>query len=532
MTQSVCIVGGGATGVALLWLLAKAQKRNPGAHQYDITLVHNDLLKDKYGQDQPGIPSLGGHSRSVAVEVNGKEYWIDLGVQMIAPAMYPNLMCMLKLPEFSGVKMARVPLKVSCAFPPDTPNGPARYWGNFTSYQTTSLYQQVGGDGGIFESLMKTEPMHITSLEKFLNSRKSRFNNYTTFETYFLGPYLSIMNGYGAALLDEIRVLEAAFLFNNNYARFTDWSDNFRRFRDGAVQWVQTMASNAVKLMPTGRVNIVTGASVTDVSPGPNGPTVVWKTGGNPQAPRTFDSVVLTTDMATNGELLGGPTNPLRNFYAPYVGQNVWGLIPGHCYLHQDASIFAPDMPSPPEETLQFTAYWATQKPPFDLTKSWTTYSYKNLMDVKDPAFDYYLTMYGFDPTTDPTVPVPQNPVAPTPMNWVHGMWLPSFMFNQKVNMRFAQGVSSYVQPFPKQKDTHIYFAGNNLTMDSEEGALVSAMALADYAFNVDPLGIVLGNTLLDPQAIVARVFYHAMYNMMFRGLNLSVVDLAKLLLG
>src|SRR5262245_12286025 len=121
MTKSICIVGGGATGVALLWLLAKAQKRNPGAHQYEITLLHNDLVKDKYGQDQPGIPSLGGHSRSVAVEVNGKEYWIDLGVQMIAPAMYPNLMCMLQLPEFSGVKMARVPLKVSCAFPPITP---------------------------------------------------------------------------------------------------------------------------------------------------------------------------------------------------------------------------------------------------------------------------------------------------------------------------------------------------------------------------------------------------------------------------
>ncbi len=73
MTERVCIVGGGATGVALLWLLAKAQQRNRAAHQYEITLLHNDLLRDKNGVEQPGIPSLGGHSRSVPVEVNGKE---------------------------------------------------------------------------------------------------------------------------------------------------------------------------------------------------------------------------------------------------------------------------------------------------------------------------------------------------------------------------------------------------------------------------------------------------------------------------
>ena len=250
MTQRVCIVGGGATGAALLWLLAKTQQRNPRL-QYEITLVHNDLVKDKNGQDQPGVPSLGGHSRSVAVEVNGTEYWIDLGVQMIAPAMYPNLMCMLKLPEFSSVQMDPVPLKVSCAFPPEVAGGPARYWGNFPPYQTTPLYQQRAGDAGIFESLMKTQPMHPTSLQVLLDAQKTRFSDYTAFRNFFLDPYLSIMNGYGAALLDQIYVPEAAFLWNHDYASFTDWSSNFARFHYGAMQWVQTMGQNAVDLMPT-----------------------------------------------------------------------------------------------------------------------------------------------------------------------------------------------------------------------------------------------------------------------------------------
>src|SRR5262249_8851665 len=114
-------------------------------------------------------------------------------------------------------------------------------------------------------------------------------------------------------------------------------------------------------------------ATVTDVYPGPNGPTVAWETAEGTHE-RIFDSVVLTTDMATCGELLDGATNPLRTFHADYVGKDVWGLIPGFCYLHQDASILAPGTPSPPRETLQFTAYWATRQDPFDLEQSWTTY--------------------------------------------------------------------------------------------------------------------------------------------------------------
>jgi hypothetical protein len=532
MTERVCIVGGGATGVALLWLLAKAQQRNRAAHQYEITLLHNDLLRDKNGVEQPGIPSLGGHSRSVPVEVNGKEYWIDLGVQMIAPEMYPNLMCMLKLPEFKRVRLDPVPLRVSCAFPPENDGGPARYWGNFPPYQTTPLYQQGSDDAGIFESVLKNQPMLPTSLQVLLAVQESRFTDFDIFVKYFLEPYLSIMNGYGAALLDQIYVPEAAFLFNKQYASFTKWSSEFARFRYGAMQWVQTMAQDAVNRMPNGSVNILTGAAVTDVNPGPNGPSVVWTADGNTHT-EGFDSVVLTTDMEVNGKLLGGDDNPLKNFYAQYVGQEIWHLIPGYCYLHQDASILAPGTPNPPEETLQFTAYWSTKKKPFDLVTSWTTYSYKNLMGVDDPDFNYYLTMYGYNPEDEPDLPTPNNPIDPTPLNWVHGMWLPSFMWNQKMKLRNAQGVSRYVEPLPTQQDTHIYFAGNNLTMDSEEGALVSAMAVSSYAFDVDALSIVLDkaglfNGLFRKQAIVARAFNLAMYNMMFPGLNFNIADLAK----
>ncbi len=529
MTQKVCIVGGGASGVALLWCLAKAQQQNSGS--FEITLVHDDLVYQN-GEPQPGIPSLGGHSRTVPVTVNATTYWIDLGVQMIAPVMYPNLMSMLKLPQFATVTMDAVPLKVACAFPGTTQGGPAQYWGNFSDYQNTSLYQQGAADANTFEALLKAQPGMMLSLQSLLDAEAGLFNDLPTFETYFLDPYLSIMNGYGSALLGEIYVPEVAFLFDQGYASFTNWSSDFMRFHFGAMQWVQAMATDAVNSMPGGAVTILTGATVTEVYPSTNGPFVTWEVGGQLQNPEQFDAVVLTTDMGTNGTLLDNSSNPLWSFYEQYVGQGVWGLVPGFCYLHQDASILAPGMPSPPEETLQFTAYWSTQEKPFDLTTSWTTYSYKNLMSVTDPSFEYYLTMYGFDPTQVQGTPIPKNPIAPTPMNWTHGMWLPSFMWEQKQLMRNAQSISPYYTPLPSQKQTGIYFAGNNLTMDSEEGALVSAMALARYAFNVDAIDNVLDSRVFDTQAIMARLFYLGMFNLMFPGLNFNLSSLVQSVLG
>ena len=257
MTQKVCIVGGGASGVALAWCLAKAQqqKQKP-SDQYQITLIH-DVLIEQNGQPQPGIPSLGGHSRSVAVTVNGTQYWIDLGVQMVAPFMYPNMMSMLLLPQFSSVVMDDVPLKVSCAFPPTSPNGPAQYWGNFPGYNTTPLFQQGSADAATFETLMKVEPGLPVALDSLLTAENDLFKNFALFETYFLDPYMSIMNGYGAALLDEVYVPEVAFLFNQDFASFTNWSSNFKRFHYGAMQWVQMMAKDAVASLPQGAINFI-----------------------------------------------------------------------------------------------------------------------------------------------------------------------------------------------------------------------------------------------------------------------------------
>lgn len=95
---------------------------------------------------------------------------------------------------------------------------------------------------------------------------------------------------------------------------------------------------------------------------------------------------------------------------------------------------------------------------------------------------------------------------------------MPTFMVDQKLAFHVAQSISPYHPPQSGQKQTGIYFAGNNLTMDSEEGALMSGLCLAKYAFGVDAI-----RTLLPPPGLkdletwlLAAAEFVALYELMF----------------
>jgi len=231
---------------------------------------------------------------------------------------------------------------------------------------------------------------------------------------------------------------------------------------------------------------------------------------------KTFDKVVLTTDMWTNSKLLNNTNNAYfwNNLYEKYIGYPatpngpapVWDLMWGKCYIHTDSSMLSSDLRLQ-EETLQFTAFYApgNQDENYDLSKTYTTYIQKNLLN--NPAADgLYLTMYGYvpDPATE-KVPA-QNTWLTPPITWTHGKWTPAFMGGAKGNLHMAQGLGSI--SYPGQMNTNVYFAGNNATTDSEEGALDSAMIIAEYAFNVPyPL------PSLNP---LAWFMYETFHNVMF----------------
>jgi NAD(P)-binding Rossmann-like domain len=522
--KKVCIVGGGASAAGLLWCLAKAQQLGLTTDTWSIRLIHDDT-------------EVGGHSRTVEVPMNGKNVALDTGVQMIAPSMYPGLMSMLDLPEFAPVEMQHVDLHISCTFPPE--QGQTPFWGNFPEYQKTGLYGRGAPSATVFQKLLsaaslRSDPVEmLETVQTFLDRNASAFPSpgaLTLFTDYFLDPYMSIMNGYGAARLATTALIDIAALWDLGYASFTTPTEGYARFAHGAQSWVQQMVALAQKQFGSA-LSLTLNSRVVEIAPNPPNPVnVTWAdTASGTTTSETFDIVVSTLEMQANSGVLDSPRNTLwSSLYEPCIGSttgmkfgtSVWPLIPGYCYIHQDPSVLAPGMPTPLLETLQMNASYAGDgHGGFDLIKTYTTYIESNLLGItlNDPADEWYLTMYGFEPSQYGIKPPSTTPGHT--FEWVHGMWMPTFMVEQKLAFHKAQSTSPHQPARPGQQGTGLYFAGNNLTMDSEEGALMSGMCIAKYAFGINAM-----LTLLPPLGSVkdletwglAWAEFGALYALMF----------------
>ena len=376
-----------------------------------------------------------------------------------------------------------------------------QYWGNFGDYRNTPLGQSGMPDAQVFQNLLKAklsigwELDLAETVHTLIQKNANLFTNGdpTHFVTYFLDGYMSIMNGYGDALLTELLVGDLAPLFDLGYASFTENVNGYGRFKDGADSWVQQMWALSGQQLGA-NIRGVFSSTVTQVYPSPNGPTVVWTTNGQSSGPKAFDIVVSTLDMRSNSLVLNNPNNALwSNVFEPSIGTvvdayktTVWPLMAGFCSLHQDPSVLSP---TPRKEVLQFNAVPGAINggPGFNLLNSNSTYIASNLMGIPgvDAKDDWYVTMFGFVPDAKDQ---PKNAIWSGA--WTHGMWLPTFMIPEKLKFHRAQSKSPYHKPHFDQTQTNIFFAGNNLIQDSEEGALASGLAIAKYAFGVDPIAL------------------------------------------
>jgi len=314
---------------------------------------------------------------------------------------------------------------------------------------------------------------------------------------------------------------------------FTKPGTGWQRFANGAQSWVKAMLAVAQTYTPSQVIyDSKVSAVWTDQASGQV--TVQWSANnGKPIIQRQFDKVVLTTDMWTNSKVLNNannkyfwnnvyynsqfdyPIGDYRNTNMQPSGPHVtWDLLWGMCYIHTDSSMLSPDLMQQ-QETLQFNAYYApgNQNGNYNLIDTFTTYIQKNVLNDPD-ADGYYLTMYGYipDPSKGQKVPDPKKVLFSEP--WTHGRWTPSAMDGPKTKLYMAQGLGNI--SYPSQLNTNVYFAGNNTTVDSEDGALMSALAIANYAFGVNyPL---YDNSL--PETLFAFTMYNMYHNIMFPKLN------------
>jgi predicted NAD/FAD-binding protein len=496
MKKRIAVIGGGASGVSLLWSLAS---QDQSFAETETTLFHDE-------------PQVGGHSATIGVWFDedgkghvaapgssGKIYPVDIGVQFVCSTLYPNLYKQLERPEMhNAVRLTRhEALRLSGAFNDEL------VWGNFPDYQggrfdvcfdpeTRELAKKFERD--VHWSLLEHaagKSVFSMTVGEYLQAKG--YDQHANFFRYLLVPYLSIINGYGTSDLLETTIEDLFPIFTKiplvqeagPYASFLKPGQGWDRFSDGASAWVRAMADYAV--LRGSKINV--SSFVVAIYPSGDQVTVEWieaaqlddlKAGKSvPRQSQIFDEVVLTTDMTTNRAILSDARNSNWGVQSGFISEQKFELLPGICYIHQDESVLAPSLKDGKEDG-QFTGYysWGKTSPenpfdlPYDLATSYQTYFMQNILGTPHPC---YVSMYAEHsasktPAADKTIHV---------KTWRHGRWVASFFGSAKKELHEIQGLG------------HVWFAGNNTTVDSEEGALVSGMVMAEklssfqYPFSV-----------------------------------------------
>ncbi|NUO51100.1 MAG: hypothetical protein HOV80_19765 [Polyangiaceae bacterium] len=406
-------------------------------------------------------------------------YPVDIGVQFVCESIYPNLYRQLELPEFAGaVRLKRHPeLKMSGAF------GSGRLWGNFEAYQGGARFGCFDADTRAlaerFQSDVKRTPwlridgrrVSTMTVGGYLDAAGYRRD--TPFVHYLLLPYLSIINGYGTVDLLETAMTDLFPLFtrlpglqsDGPYVSFTEPGRGWDRFEDGSTRWIDTMVAYAT----VRGAHVRTGSPVVRVLSTANGVEVVWRDLQSDELRSArFDEVVLTTDMRTNRQMLDHDDNHYWTLHRDFIAERCFPLLPGVCYIHQDEELLAPELRDGVEDG-QFVGSYAWGQIDetarlyglsYNLADSFQTFSMQNILGTPAPC---WVSMYAEDAqakTPDPARTIFRR-------TWRHGRWVTSFFRNAKRALAEVQGKGG------------IWFAGNNTTMDSQEGALVSAMITA-----------------------------------------------------
>ena len=490
--KRIAIVGGGASGASLVWAL---MEKPATADLVEVTLFHDEEV-------------VGGHSKTIEVwfDETGKGHAvseaepappgvvvhpIDIGVQFVCPTLYPNLYKQLALPELAGVGLTpQLELKLSGSF------SPTLNWGNFPAYQSGPRFSEcydwaAQSHARAFQDDVKYAPFtpldgltFATNMQRYLEVKGVPWSS--NFFRYLLVPYLCIINGYGTGDLLETTIEDLFPIFTRipglqplgPYGSFTEPGKGWDRFTTGATSWVVAMAE--VGRARGARIEV--GQRVVAVYPTASGKVMVeWSPDRDvrqaerdplhsvPRHAAEFDEVVLTTDMTTNRALLDNPMNALYSAQKDYIAEDKFALIPGVCYIHQDDECLSPYLRDKKEDGQFVGAYAFGQRKPggnfydldYDLENAFQTYLMKNILGT---PVDCHVSMYA--KSSGAKLPDPAKTIYVK--EWRHGRWVASFFDKAKRELHRIQGLG------------HIWFAGNNTTVDSEEGALVSAMIIAD----------------------------------------------------
>lgn len=206
--KKIAIIGGGAAGTAALWALSQTQ--------------HQVMLFE-------AEPCLGGHAYTYQLEIDGKQVYVDMGVEYFHEKLSPNLSAILK--EFN-IATYIAPL----SFRAFNKNDPEKiYWSN--NQVSGDLKQRFHDEMNRFHldmlMIQKEENLHYKGLSigEFLLQK-----NYTReFQQQVLLPLMTTFSGCKAPSLDY-SLMYVALSFNMNLLSFFSPS-HWRKTSNGINQY-------------------------------------------------------------------------------------------------------------------------------------------------------------------------------------------------------------------------------------------------------------------------------------------------------
>ncbi len=403
---------------------------------------------------------IGGHAYTAPIEINGKAQKIDVGVQVIVPSYYPNIMSEIAALQEEGAKIdLHASSMVIYAAGTDS-EGKEVGWGNTAEYQKRPEVRSVWNEEtqkNASDFMLRAELMsqkeQLQSIEEWLDTQKVS----PEFREFCLKPLMSTVTLTSSGL-DRTPFIFITGLFPGmlSFSNATTWF----RFNDGVVSFIDALVAPF-------KDSIRLNSRVEEVFPTADKKVSV-RLADNDNV-EVFDKVVYGGSLGVlneaNSQILNNPQND--NWATQKAHIQTFKNQDSIMYIHQDESTIPKNCPVDASEI-------------FDERVKGAPIQHDNLSVIYDLPTGAKNPVAWNSLYPDAILPPPDNLLHPA-IHWKHE-FLDMSSLGARMQLHEIQGLGG------------VYYCGASAAVPGFEQCFLSGLIVAEhidssarYPFSTDP---------------------------------------------